>query len=329
MNMGFFASLAHYLFPRYSNNHKAKILHSSTLLTFSFLLLAYQLILNVTPRVGVKVLGYAANISTSEVIRLTNIKRAEAGVGALRYNSLLSQAALAKGNHMLQYDYWAHVAPDGTEPWKFFTDVGYKYRYAGENLARDFTNPQSTVDAWMASPAHRENLLASKYVDIGVAVVEGDLSGVDTTIVVQLFGTPLSETTVSQVAAKALATATPKPKPSLAPTGIVEISPTSFIEAISTPSITPIEKPDGGAILTTLPPTETKASKFQFLISPFTTTRGIALLTTSVLLIVLIIDGIIVARKRITRIGGRTFAHFAFFGMILAILLLARAGKIL
>ncbi len=325
MSMGFFASLAHYFYPRYSNNHKAKILHSSTLLTLSFVLIAYQLLLSATPYAGVKILGYAANISTTEVIRLTNIKRAEAGVGALRYNALLSQAAAAKGAHMLQYDYWAHVAPDGTEPWKFFTDVGYRYRYAGENLARDFTNPQSTVDAWMASPAHRENLLSTKYVDIGVAVVEGDLSGADTTIVVQLFGTPLSDTTVAEVAAKPLITATPKPKPTNNPT----IAPTSFIEEVTSSTVTPTPNSSGGSILTTLPPTETKASKLQLLISPFTTTRGISLITTLLLLIVLVIDGIVVARKRITRVGGRTFAHFAFFGMILAILLLAKAGKIL
>lgn len=329
--MKFFDALAHYFYPRYSNNHKAKLLHSSSLLLVSAVLLGYQIILNVIPRTGVNILGYAANISTDEIIRLTNEKRAAAGVGALRYNSALSQAARAKGAHMLQYDYWAHVAPDGTEPWKFFTDVGYKYRYAGENLARDFTNPNSTVDAWMASSSHKENLLSTKYADIGVAVVEGDLGGVDTTIVVQLFGTPLGDTAAAPVAARPVATATPKPAaltPTVASTSSVgALSPT--VALTETPTLTPVPNLQEIGSISTLPPVEKKAGTWDLLISPFHTTRGISILVTSVLLLVMAIDAIVIARRRIKRVAGRTFAHIAFLGMILAILLIAKAGQIL
>lgn len=328
--MEFFPSLAHYFFPRHSNNHKAKLIHSSSLLILSFFLITYQLILNVIPAVGVKVLGYAANISTDEVIRLTNVKRTEGGVNALRYNSLLAQAARAKAEHMLKYDYWAHIAPDGTEPWKFFTDVGYKYRYAGENLARDFSSPSSAVDAWMASPTHKENLLSTKYTEIGVAVAEGDLAGVDTTIIVQFFGTPLSDTGNSQVApAQAKPQVTQSPKPN--PTFIVSLTPTAlqpaFVQTLAT--LTPTLVETGAGIIKTLPPVEEKAGRFALLISPFQTTKGISIVTTVILLLVLVIDGVIVARRRLTRVGGRTFAHFAFLGMVLAILLIAKAGKIL
>jgi len=168
-------TLAHYFFPRHSNNHKAKLLHASTLYFLILSLVIYQVLLQALPLTGLKILGYAANIPPDKVIELTNQKRNDAGVGNLVYNPLLSSAARAKGEHMLTQDYWAHVAPDGTQPWKFFTDVGYVYRYAGENLARDFSDPTSTVDAWMASPSHKENLLSAKYKDIGVAVVEEHL----------------------------------------------------------------------------------------------------------------------------------------------------------
>lgn len=326
--MNFFTALAHYFYPRYSNNHKAKLLHSSSLLIFASLLIAYQLLLSAFPIVGVKILGYAANISTDEVISLTNQKRAENGVAPLQYNPLLAQAALAKGNHMLQYNYWAHVAPDGTEPWKFFTDVGYKYRYAGENLARDFTNPQSAVDAWMASPSHRDNLLSSKYSEIGVAVVEGDLDGVDTTIIVQLFGAPLLDTTSQVPAAQAKPVATATPIPTQAPS-VASVSASPVPTAV--PAITsPVPTEGAGAgIISTLPPANQEASRFEILFSPFQTTKGISIATTVILLIVLVIDGIVVARRRITRVGGRNLAHFAFFGMILVILIIAKAGKIL
>src|SRR3972149_10673467 len=192
--MKFIEHLAHLFVPRQSNNHKAKLLHPSSLTTLVLVLAVFQLSITFLPSFGEKVLGYAANISPDEVIRLTNEKRVANGFSPLTTNAVLSQAAQAKGADMLNKDYWAHVAPDGTQPWYFFTNFGYKYRYAGENLARDFQNPTSAVEAWMASPSHKENLLSSKYKEIGIAVVEGDLAGVDTTIIVQFFGTNLVDT---------------------------------------------------------------------------------------------------------------------------------------
>jgi hypothetical protein len=325
--MDFATSLAHYIYPRHSNNHKAKLIHSTSIFFLTLILIAYQLILNLLPTTGIKTLGYAADISTDEVIRLTNEKRAQNGVGTLQYNPYLTQAAQAKANHMLALDYWAHIAPDGTEPWKFFTDAGYRYRYAGENLARDFTNPSSAVDAWMASPTHRENLLSSKYQEIGVAVVEGDLAGVDTTIIVQLFGTPLVDTVREASLAQAQALSTPTPIPTTQPT--VVVSPTSApIAAIISPQPTSLLQEETGTI-TSLSPVEEEASGFQVLFSPFESTRGIALFTTGILLVILVIDGIVVAKKNLPRSGGRTFAHLAFLGMIVAIALIAKVGQIL
>ncbi len=313
--------LAHYFYPRHSNNHRAKLIHSSSFILFALFLVVYQFILNAFPIVGIKVLGYAANISTDEVIRLTNEKRSEAGVSALEYSPLLSQAAKAKGEHMLEYDYWAHTAPDGTEPWKFFTDVGYKYRYAGENLARDFSNPQSAIDAWLASPSHRDNLLSTKYKEIGIAVVEGDLGGVETTLIVQLFGTQLVDTSSQIPVAKAKPEVTPNPLATLTPTStpvplaaLVSPQPTSFQEE---------------SFLTSLPPATEKVSSFELLISPFGSTKGISIATTVLLLVVMIIDGIVVTRRRIPRVTGRIFAHLAFLGMVLAVILIAKAGSIL
>ena len=101
---------------------------------------------------------------------------------------------------MIDRDYWAHVAPDGTQPWKFFTSFGYKYRYAGENLARDFSNASSAMDAWMNSPTHKENILNPKYKEIGIGVVEGDLAGTDTTIIVQFFGATYADKVVQPIA---------------------------------------------------------------------------------------------------------------------------------
>lgn len=323
--MIFALHLAHYFYPGYSNNHKAKLLHSSTLFLLAAFFVIFQVFLNTVPAIGVKVLGYSANIPPDQIITLTNKKRTDAGLGALKYNANLASAAKAKGEHMLANDYWAHVAPDGTEPWSFFISSGYKYRYAGENLARDFSDPNSAVEAWMASPSHRDNILSGKYSDTGVAVVEGDLGGVDATIIVQLFGTQLSDTSSQIQIAQA------QPQVTLVPTVIPTIFPTVIpsptIATVPATQISPIPTPPsdnlgGGS-------QQSRAGGFNLLISPFDTTRGVSLAVIVLLSIVMVVDAIVVFRKKIPRVGGRTVAHLAFLGMILTILIIAKAGEIL
>lgn len=305
-------TLAHYFFPRHTNNHKAKLLHSSTLFLLILLLAFYQVILRAIPLSGVKILGYASNIPPSEIISLGNQKRAEAGVGPLTLSPILAEAARAKGEDMLAQNYWAHVAPDGTTPWNFFTDVGYTYRFAGENLARDFSDPVSAMEAWVASPSHRENLLASKYDETGVAVVEGDLGGVETTIIVQFFGTKQSSA-LSQVPVAQAVTET-----KVIPTAVPAPSPTAKVVVEKLP-----------AEVVTLAPIGASTIESKVLISPFETTKRISFIIISLLLIIMVVDGIVIRQRGIARIGGRTFAHLAFLGMILAVVVIAKAGQIL
>lgn len=314
--MKFVKLLAHLFVPHESNNQKAKILHSSSISLIAVFLIAFQLVLSYAHTAFPSVLGYAANISPGEVIRLTNVQRAASGLSPLTENSKLDSAALAKGNDMLAKGYWAHFAPDGTSPWSFFASFGYRYRYAGENLARDFSDPNSAVNAWMNSPTHRDNILNPKYKEVGIGVVEGSLAGADTTIIVQFFGAPAgSEPAISEVKAKEASTTAPSAKPV-----VKKPTPAATVVAVATPSPVPTESPSPS------PKPGIAATSF---ISPFQTTKGISLGVTGLLLLVLSIDLIVVRRKRIARIGGRTLAHLAFLGMILAVILILKAGQII
>jgi hypothetical protein len=305
--------LIHFFLPWHTNNQKARLLHPQIIILFVIKLIIIQGALQLLPASGLKILGYAANISPDEVITLTNEKRVAAGLFPLEANTTLAQAAQAKGADMLNKNYWAHVAPDGTQPWKFFLGAGYRYRYAGENLARDFTNPSSAVEAWMASPTHKDNLLSANYKEIGVAVVEGDLDGVDTTIIVQFFGTkyadtlptvPIAETTPST------ASPTPTSSPSAAPVAA------SFPSPSPESSLT-VTNPEAGPVAG------------RVLISPFETTKGVSLVVVGLLLNVLVFDGLMMKRRKIARIGGRTFAHLSFLGMIFTIVLILKAGQVI
>lgn len=286
------AFLAHLFVPRSSNNHRAKLLHNSTLALFILFLVGFQIVIGYFGQKG-QVLGYAANIAPSEVIRLVNEKRKERGLSPLTENGTLSAAARAKGNHMISAGYWAHVAPDGTQPWRFFTNAGYKYRYAGENLARDFADPASAVAAWMASPSHRENMLSPKYKEIGIGVVEGSMKGTDTTIIVEFLGTKLGDRLPVQPVARTRATPVPRKVPARAPL------------AESTES-TPVSS-----------------------VTPFNITKNISFVVIAVLIGVLAVDTLVIERKKLFRPGGRAYAHFAFLGMILAIIIIAKVGEIL
>lgn len=297
----------HYLLPRESNNHKAKILHSSSLIVIAALMIMFQGFINYLPKIKPDILGYASSISIQEVVSLTNQRRAASGLSALSLNQTLSSAAYTKGRDMIDRDYWAHVAPDGTQPWKFFIDFGYKYRYAGENLARDFSSASSAVDAWMNSPTHRDNILNPKYKEIGIGVVEGDLAGSDTTVIVQFFGATYADVVPQPLAQKVEATVVPTPVATSVPTIIPS-------EVLNNQVVSGIESFD---------PSQ------KILVSPFTTTQSLSFIVIVLLLGVFIVDALLVSKRKITRIAGRTFSHVIFLGIILAIILILKSGKII
>ena len=187
-------TVLHLFTPHHTNNYRARILHPAGLSVLVGLFLISQVwvqLLNYAPALpGGFVLGFASNISVSQAVDATNSERARSGLSPLIVSSILNQAAQTKANHMFEHDYWAHIAPDGTTPWVFIKGAGYEYAVAGENLARDFDTTDAMVHAWMDSPTHRDNIVNTKYSEVGIAVVNGTLEGVETTLVVQMFGQP-------------------------------------------------------------------------------------------------------------------------------------------
>lgn len=196
--------LSHLFIPRESNNHRAKVLHHTNLfLTIVFLLLASFLIQGIKGAFP-SVLGIKADISSEELLFLTNKERQNVGVGSLILNDKLSIAADKKAQDMFDYNYWAHNSPNGKTPWVFIKSSGYKYVYAGENLARGFTTPKDAIKAWMTSSAgHRENMLSSNYQDVGFAVKVGKLNGEETVLIVEELGSlnmPIAGSKIQEVA---------------------------------------------------------------------------------------------------------------------------------
>ncbi len=178
--------------PTERNNWRAWILQTRFLGSLVIVILLGQLFFKFLPLVKPGVLGYSSTITPAKIIELTNWQRHQAGLPLLKENKLLDEAARRKAADMFAFNYWSHISPSGRSPWSFFREVGYHYTVAGENLAKDFNDAESVVQAWMASPSHRDNILDGRFRDIGVAVVRGELKGVQTTLIVQLFGAPVN-----------------------------------------------------------------------------------------------------------------------------------------
>lgn len=161
------------------------------------------------------VLGYATNTTVSGLVEETNVQRTGDGLSALGLNSKLNAAAQAKANDMAARNYWSHNTPEGNPPWIFFSNAGYDYKAAGENLAYGFDSSNTTIVAWMNSPGHRANIMNTTFTEVGfgIANVENYQDTGPQTIVVAMYGAPqVASATAAAPAAKPKAAA-PAPTP--------------------------------------------------------------------------------------------------------------------
>jgi uncharacterized protein YkwD len=141
------------------------------------------------PRSGTEV----ATITEDGIISWTNIERVEANLPLLLENSYLNVSAEAKAKDILARQYFAHIAPDGRGAGDLVSETGYSYIVVGENLALGgFDSNKEIVEAWMASPGHRENMLNKRFWEIGVGVAVGVYQGQEVWVAVQHFALPLS-----------------------------------------------------------------------------------------------------------------------------------------
>lgn len=320
--------LRHLFLPHESNNHRAKILHIDSILIILTLLVFSSFLLSSLQSRFPAVLGISYNITPVDLVNVTNKVRQEHGLSALSLDSELSQAASSKASDMFTKNYWAHIAPDGATPWGFIKNSGYEYLYAGENLARGFSSTSDVVNAWMASPSHRDNMLSSNYTDVGFAIATGSLTGSDTVLVVEMFGKRYTGV---------VATPSIIPSPTIAPTLSVAIP------AISEPTPTWLEptptksEPAVVLLITNTPvPTQTEqpqrevaSLQQQPLIDKNDFTKNIIVIVLMVLIVILAIDAIIIEKKKIIRVVSHNLDHIIYLIIILLTIIIIGGGLVL
>ncbi len=290
----------HFFIPHKKNNHRAKLLHNISLFVILFAVCLTSTSAIYLHKNYPQVLGVSYQISNDELLNLTNYERSQEGLPPLALNKQLSNAADKKSQHMFQYNYWAHFAPDGTTPWDFIRGEGYDYSYAGENLAKGFTTSYDAVKAWMKSPTHRANILSDRYAEVGFAVREGKLQGEDTVLIVQEFG---SRTGVDLSAAV----------------------PPDIARAVN-----PIPEVRGSSEVT-LPQIDYSSQKVSK--APALDITGFAKSLTffllSALLIALILDFIIIEKKKIPRTVGNNLDHIILVTVFISFVFMAKLGHVI
>ena len=317
-NVGYF--ILRLTYPHQHNDHQPWLLRSQGLVLFLVIIIVTQVLVNFISQ-SERVLGFATNISATKVINLTNQERVSTGLSALKTNTSLNKAAKQKAQHMFEQGYWAHFAPDGTSPWYFFGLVGYDYNWAGENLARDFATSSGVLSAWMGSSGHRANILNGNFSEIGVAVVNGNLEGDDTTLVVQLFGKPLVLASSGSQTDEGVGSESSSPSKVSAQLNVpVQTNETAAVEAFVAEESTS---------QTQVSPGSTNASLVASFIKDSTSSQKVTMLLLSLIVALFILDSFIIYRKRHTRTNSHSLSHVGMIVLLILVTLFYGRGTIL
>lgn len=283
--------------PHKDTHKKAHLISWEGLTIYILIFILLQVTFSIVSFIKPGILGISSSISQQKIIELTNTERDKLGLSKVSENEALNYAAQLKAQNMFSENYWSHFAPSGKTPWDFILGSGYKFAFAGENLAKNFYNSDDVVVAWMDSPTHRDNLLNPRYKDIGVAVVDGVLNGQKTTLIVQMFGT------TEMLAAN----------PSVNISGKQVTVPKNDLQ-----NATEIVSMLG----------ESK-QRNNLLIDPYTVSKTTGFSIIAIIFILLIIDFWVLKRRGVLRFSSRHIAHMALLSLSAGSLYISKPGAIL
>ena len=179
--------------PHEDNDHKPHFLRPKSAARILGFIVCIEVILLSQVYVFPQFKDFLAAVLPGVLVDLTNNSRADADTGDLTVNPLLVISAQQKAEHMARNGYFAHDSPTGESPWFWFDKSGYKFLYAGENLAVHFTDSEDVHRAWMASQTHRANILNPNFTEIGIGIAQGVFLGGNALFIVEHFGRPTQE----------------------------------------------------------------------------------------------------------------------------------------
>lgn len=204
--------LKKYFVPHENNGHVPHILRDKVAVAIAGFVFVLEAFILLQAFVILPGSSFLAQILPSVLVADANSERAKENSAPLRVDPVLTKAATAKASDMASKGYFAHVSPDGKDPWYWIDAAGYRFEYAGENLAVNFFDSHDVAAAWMRSKLHRENILNAHFTDVGIGMAQGLYKGRSAVFVVQMFASPAADASFA-VGAPALSSQNPRPGP--------------------------------------------------------------------------------------------------------------------
>lgn len=118
----------------------------------------------------------ASPAAEAELVQMTNLARAQAGVPPLLVDKQMTQVALAHSLEMFHLAYFSHDSPTNGTPLDRFHAAGITFIDIGENVAYA-PSISLAFRGLMNSPGHRANILSPQFHRIGVGVAEAGIWG--------------------------------------------------------------------------------------------------------------------------------------------------------
>ena len=116
-----------------------------------------------------------------------NEERAAHGVALLAFDPQLTEAAYLHAADLIAHRIFSHTGSSGSSLGERVMRAGYPDDpdtwAAGETLgwgSAALATPRAIVDAWLASPEHREVLLDARYTEVGIMVLAGAPTAAET-----------------------------------------------------------------------------------------------------------------------------------------------------
>lgn len=107
----------------------------------------------------------------TDVLALVNQHRAANGLAPVCIDPLLSEAARAHSQDMLNNNYFDHTGLNGSKPWDRIQATGYVGSYFSENIAFGYETAAAVFEGWRTSPGHNANMLSASATEMGLARV--------------------------------------------------------------------------------------------------------------------------------------------------------------
>jgi uncharacterized protein YkwD len=113
----------------------------------------------------------------AKMLVLVNNERTKAGLQPLVADAELQKVALAHSADMFRRGYFAHITPEGKDPFDRMREAHVKFFLAGENLALAQTL-SIAHQSLMNSPGHRANILRTGFGRLGIGILDGGVYGI-------------------------------------------------------------------------------------------------------------------------------------------------------